>query len=294
MDLLVVVDRHPEPNSKQKIHRTIHCPGGQAATAMVTCARMGLKARYVGQFGDDAHGVQGLESLRKEHVDTAATRILRQTPNGFSIIVVDKTTGERTIMWHRSERLAVQPDEVDPMAVCSGRVLLVDCHDTRASTTAARYARAAGIPTVIDVERVRPGIDELLREIDVIITSEDFPKELTGISQTGSALQSIQKQYNPALVCMTRGSKGSLALIENQEIVTPGFQVQVIDSTGAGDVFRGGFISAWLRAGNSTSVEDILRYANATAAMKCQALGARTGIPTRDELEQFLHLDQDE
>lgn len=292
-DLLVLVDRYPEANSKQEIQQSTHCPGGQAATAMVTCARLGWKARYVGRFGDDSHGIVGLESLKTEQVDTSATRIVKETANGFSVIVVDKATGNRTIMWKRSEKLTVRPEDVDPAAVCSGRVLLVDCHDTAASAVAARHARAAGIPTVIDVEYVRPGIDELLREIDVVITSEDFPAQLTGISQPSLALKCIQTEYKSAIVCMTRGGNGSLALLGTEEISTPSFPVKVIDSTGAGDVFRGGFISAWLRAGDSTTAADIFRSANAAAAMKCRSLGARAGIPTQKELQTFLQSDRD-
>ena len=292
-DLLVLVDRYPEANSKQEIQQSTHCPGGQAATAMVTCARLGWKARYVGRFGDDSHGIVGLESLKTEQVDTSATRIVKETANGFSVIVVDKATGNRTIMWKRSEKLTVRPEDVDAAAVCSGRVLLVDCHDTAASAVAARHARAAGIPTVIDVEYVRPGIDELLREIDVVITSEDFPAQLTGISQPSLALKCIQTEYKSAIVCMTRGGNGSLALLGTEEISTPSFPVKVIDSTGAGDVFRGGFISAWLRAGDSTTAADIFRSANAAAAMKCRSLGARAGIPTQKELQTFLQSDRD-
>lgn len=292
-DLLVVLNGHPDPNSKQEVQRSLHSPGGQAATAMVTCARLGCKARYVGQFGDDLHGVLGIESLNSERVDTSAAKVVPGTMNGFSIILVDNATGDRTIMWQRSDKLAFRPEDVDPVAVCSGRVLLVDCHDTMASTRAARCARAAGIPTVIDVEYVRPGIDNLLREIDVIITSEDFPKQLTGISQPGQALKSIQKEYKSTLVCTTLGSRGSLTLLGNEEIAMPGFPVKVIDSTGAGDVFRGAFISAWLQAEHSTTVADIFRYANATAAMKCRELGARTGIPSQKELEMFLRSDRE-
>ena len=92
---------------------------------------------------------------------------------------------------------------------------------------------------------------------------------------------------------MTRGGNGSLALLGTEEISTPSFPVKVIDSTGAGDVFRGGFISAWLRAGDSTTAADIFRSANAAAAMKCRSLGARAGIPTQKELQTFLQSDRD-
>ena len=137
----------------------------------------------------------------------------------------------------------MRPDDVDPSAVGAGRALLVDCHDTDAATVAARAARQAGVRTVIDVERVRDGIDALLAEIDVIITAQDFPAALTGEGRPGAALRAIRDTYHPALVCMTLGAEGSLVLVGDVEVRTPAFRVPVVDTTGAGDVFRGGFIA---------------------------------------------------
>ena len=287
-DLLVVVERFPEPDSKQPVRRQAYSPGGQAASAMVACARLGWRARYVGCFGDDENGRRGRSSLADEGVDTGACRVATDTKNGMSVILVDERTGERTVLWSRDPGLKLRPEDVDPLAVGAGRVLLVDCHDTAASTAAARHARRAGVRTVIDVERVRDGIDALLAEIDIIITARDFPAALTGKGAPGAALRAIRDAYRPALVCMTLGDEGSLALVGDIEIETPGFRVPVVDTTGAGDVFRGGFIAGWLRAGEGAAVEGVLRYANAVAALKCRGLGAREASPTPAEVDALL------
>ena len=287
-DLLVMVARFPRPDSKQPIRRQAYSPGGQAASAMVACARLGWRARYVGCFGDDENGRQGRSSLADEGVDVSACRVASDTRNGLSVILVDERTGERTVLWSRDPGLALRPGDVDPAAVCAGRTLLVDCHDTAASTAAARHARQAGVRTVIDVERVRDGIDALLAEIDVIITAQDFPATLTGEGRPGAALCAIRDTYHPALVCMTLGAEGSLALVGDVEVRTPAFRVPVVDTTGAGDVFRGGFIAGWLRAGDDAEVEDVLRYANAVAALKCRGLGAREASPTLMEVDTLL------
>ena len=210
---------------------------------MVACARLGWRARYVGCFGDDENGRQGRSSLADEGVDVSACRVASDTRNGLSVILVDERTGERTVLWSRDAGLRLRPDDVDPSAVGAGRALLVDCHDTDAATVAARAARQAGVRTVIDVERVRDGIDALLAEIDVIITAQDFPAALTGEGRPGAALRAIRDTYHPALVCMTLGAEGSLVLVGDVEVRTPAFRVPVVDTTGAGDVFRGGFIA---------------------------------------------------
>ena len=287
-DLLVVVERFPLPDSKQPVRRQTYSPGGQAASAMVACARLGWRARYVGCFGDDEHGRQGRSSLADEGVDVSTCRVAPDTPNGLSVILVDERTGERTVLWSRDPGLRLGPGDVAPAAVCAGRALLVDCHETAAATAAARHARRAGVRTVIDVERVRGSIDALLAEIDVIITARDFPAALTGESRPGAALRAIRDTYRPALVCTTLGAEGSLALVGDVEVRTPAFRVRVVDTTGAGDVFRGGFIAGWLRAGDDAQVEDVLRYANAVAALKCRGLGAREASPTPAEVEALL------
>ena len=169
----------------------------------------------------------------------------------------------------------------------AGRVLVVDCHETAAATVAARYARAAGIPAIIDVERVRPGINDLLQEIDVIVAAQSFPTELTGYDDPGRALEAIAREFHAAVVCMTLGEEGSLARASGREIRTPGFAVDCVDTTGAGDAFRGGLAAGCLREPEG-ELDDVLAYANAVAALNCRALGARGGMPTAGEVEQLL------
>ena len=287
-DILAVVDGHPQAGSKGPVQDLAIRPGGQAATAMTACSRLGWSARYVGRFGDDPNGIAGRQSLREAGVDIAACETMAGATNALSLVLVEASTGQRTVLWSRHPSLTMTPAGVSAAAVCSGRVLLVDCHDTAAATVAARHARQDGIPTVVDVEKVRPGIESLLREIDVIITAQDFPAQLMGLADIGRALRAMKETFQATLVCATLGEEGSLAVTDQGEVRTPGFAVDAVDTTGAGDVFRGGFISGWLLGGKQAEVEDTLRYANAVAALKCGALGARSGIPTRDEVNTLL------
>ncbi len=172
-------------------------------------------------------------------------------------------------------------------AVTSGRMVVVDCHETAAAAQVAQFARQAGLPTVSDIERVRPGIADLLKHLDAIIMAQEFPTALTGQEQLGRALQIIARDFNAPLVCVTLGEEGSLAWCQGREIRTPAFAVDCVDSTGAGDAFRGVFAAACLRH-PLDDIEAILSYANAVAALNCRALGARGGLPTPEEVEQLL------
>lgn len=289
VDLVAVVAEYPVSNSKQRLQRFARLPGGQTATAMAVAARLGWRASYVGRFGDDELGALSRSSLTDEGVDIAASRTVPDATNQFAVVLVDARSGDRTVLWDRHPALTMDPSEVPEPAILAGRMLLVDCHETAAATRAARCARAAGIPTVLDVEKVRPGITELLQQTDVIIAAEAFPMELTGCDTPGRALAAIAHEFHTPLVVVTLGAEGSLARCGCQEIRTPAFRLDCIDSTGAGDAFHGGFAAACLRSpAEPVDVEEALVYANAVAALNCRALGARGGMPTQDEVGRLL------
>jgi sugar/nucleoside kinase (ribokinase family) len=287
VDLLAVVAEYPVGNSKQRLQRFARQSGGQIATALAACAKLGWRSRYIGCFGDDRFGAESRESLIGQGVDVSAARTITGAANQFAIILVDARTGARTVLWDRHPGLTMAATDVAEETVLSGRMLIVDCQDPAAAAQAARFARQARIPTVIDVERVRPGILDLLQQIDAVIAAEDFPTALTGYEELGRALEAMARDSGAPLVCVTLGDKGSLARCDGREIRTPAFAVDCLDSTGAGDVFRGAFVAGCLRAPDG-DVEEVLGYANAAAALNCRALGARGALPTPEEVERLL------
>jgi sulfofructose kinase len=287
IDHLAVVAEYPASNSKQRLQRFVKMAGGQIATAMAACATLGWRARYVGSFGDDDLGVLARQRLVDAGVDVSAARIVAGATNQFAVILVDGRSGERTVLWDRHPLLAWLPDDVPRDAVASGRMLIVDCYEPPAATAAARAAREAGVPTVIDVEKVRPGIGDLLQQIDVIIAAQEFPTALTGYDQPGRALEALAREFQSPIVCVTLGEQGSLARCGGREIRTPGFSVDCVDSTGAGDAFRAGFVAGCLKMPDG-DLEDVLTYANAVAALNCRALGAQAGLPRDEEVGELL------
>jgi len=287
IDLVAVVAEFPACNSKQRLQRAARLPGGQMATAMATCARLGWRARYVGRFGDADLGTASRESLIADGVDVSASQTMRGATNQFAIILVDARTGERTVLWDRHPALNMEPPDVSREAVTSGRMLIVDCHQTAAAAQAARFARAARVPTIIDVEKVRPGMADLLQNIDVIIAAEEFPETLTGHDDLGRSLGIMARDFGASLVCVTLGAKGSLAWCQGREFRTPAFPIDCVDSTGAGDCFRGAFAAACLGMPDG-DIEDVLSYANAVAALNCRALGSRGALPTPDEVDHLM------
>jgi sugar/nucleoside kinase (ribokinase family) len=287
VDLIAVVAEYPASNSKHQLQRLARLPGGPIATAMVTCARLGWRARYIGRFGSDDLGAISRASLVAADVDVTEAAIVNEATNQFAVILVDARSGHRTVLWDRHASLTMRAADVPHSAIRSGRILIVDCQETEAAAEAAKCARRAGIVTIVDVEKVRPGIGELLQQIDAIVAAESFPAELTGYAEPGRALEAIAHEFNAPVVCVTLGDGGSLARSGGREIRTPGFVVDCLDTTGAGDVFRGAFAAGCLRT-PAGDLEDVLEYANATAALNCRALGAQGGIPGHREVESLL------
>lgn len=288
VDYVAVAATHPAPNSKQRLEQFACLPGGQVATAIVACARLGWRTRYIGSFGDDAPGRLSRESLTAEGVDISAARTVHGATNRLAVILVDSCTGERIVLWHHDPALCMEPmDDASRDAALSGRLLLVDCEDIAVATAAASAARQAGIPTIVDIEDVQSGTHALLQEIGAIISAETFPSAMTGHADLGRALEAIEREFHAPLVCVTLGAEGSLARCAGREIRTAPFVVECVDSTGAGDVFRGAFAAGCLRWPEG-DIETVLAFANAAAALSCRALGARGGLPSAREIDGLL------
>jgi sulfofructose kinase len=284
VDFLNVVPQYPAQNSKTKILRFSKQGGGQVATALVALSRWGLKAKYIGKIGGDESGRFSLDSIRNEGVDVSSVTVEPDAPNQFATIIVDGLSGERTILWDRDERLMYREGELHKEEVCSGKLLHLDGHDLPAALRCARWAKEEGIPTVIDLDKVEPGTSELIEEVDFIITSSRFPQLFTGISDPGKALAEIQKQVS-GFLCATWGENGAIALVDGKILYAGGFKIKAVDTTGAGDIFHAGFIYGLLQ---NWEVAEILKFANAVAALKCRDLGGRQGIPTLEEARTFL------
>jgi ribokinase/sulfofructose kinase len=184
--------------------------------------------------------------------------------------------------------LALLPDDVADDCVRRARVLLVGSDDVPAMTSAARRARWADVRTVGDLERIHAGTESLLRELDLIVMAASFPSAFTGIPSMGAALRAVAELSGAALTCVTLGEDGCLALAGGQEIRVPALATEVVDTTGAGDLFRAGLIGRWLQEPSGPSVVDLLRYAAAVAALNCRRQGAWAGAPRRSEVDQLL------
>jgi sulfofructose kinase len=284
-DTLLIVPRFPAYAGKVPFEEEHLSPGGQVASAMVACARLGLRTKYIGAVGDDLRGRVQMESLQGTGINLDHVLIRRNCPNQSAYIIIDRSTGERTVLWRRDDCLKVHPEEITDEMISTAGLLHIDGHDTPCVARAAEIARRHGIPVTVDVDTIYEGFGRVLPNVDYLLASSEFPMAWTGETDPFKALETIQKHYGMRVAAMTLGAHGCLARENGKFHYAPGFVVNCVDTTGAGDVFHGAFCYAVLKA---MPMPQALEFSNAMAALNCTALGARGGIGSLDDVAALM------
>ncbi len=284
-DSLILLPRFPAYGGKVAYEEEILSPGGQVATAIVTCARLGLRSKYIGTVGGDERGRILLDSLRETGVNIDDVQVRPGAPNQSAYILIDCTTGERTVLARRPNALRLDAAEITPEQIRCARLLHIDGHDTQAVARAAQIAREAAIPVTVDIDTVYHGFGSVLPCVDYLLASSEFPLAWTNERDPFKALERIQEEYGMYLAGMTLGAHGALVRVNRRFLYSPGFVVACTDTTGAGDVFHGAFCYAVLQ---KMGLPEALDFSNAMAALNCTALGARGGIATAEAAAELI------
>jgi sulfofructose kinase len=280
-DTIIRLPRFPRSDSKIEILSAQVMPGGQVASAIVACRRWGLSVGYVGKIGDDAAGYLQVGEMEREGVEAHWIRA-RGAASQTAFILVDQSSGERTVLWKRDPRIALRASDLRRDWISPARVLLVDGHDTEASAQAARWAREESIPVVGDFDNLYHDVEALLQVVDFAVTSKVFPERITGEPDLLKSLPRIFCQFHCRLIAATLGHLGALAWNGKAFLLCPGFRVRAVDTTGAGDIFHGAFLYGLLQ---NWSVEVLLEFSCAAAALNCTAPGARGRIASLEEIQ---------
>jgi sulfofructose kinase len=304
----------PHEDQKTELLEVHRQCGGPASTAMVTLARLGVETAFIGSVSDDAFGVQIVEGLNKEKVDFSHLKITPGFTSQFAFIAIQKETGARTIFWHRGSVPHLKPRDVDLSSFSRAKILHLDGLMIEASIEAARQARKMGMSVVMDAGTMREGSIKLVSLVDILIASERFASERfaserfaserfasetfvseTFVSETFAeplvetnahekALKALH-ELGPKTVIITLGPRGSIGWDGGRTLFQNAFPIKALDTTGAGDVYHGAYIYGLLQ---KWSTSECMRFASATAALKCRAIGARKGIPGLKEVMEFM------
>jgi sulfofructose kinase len=275
---------HPEgPFSKLRITSTERSPGGQTATVLCACAALGLRTRYVGTISSDENGHLVREAMSSRGVDVSGA-ITRDVANPYAVILLAKGAGERIVLWDRPAGMTLAAADVTLEAVSGARLVHVDDVDGDAAIAAGRVGIAAGLPVTSDLEAVKPHTRAMLDAVTIPIFAEGVAEQLSGERDLQGALRKLRKPHMTQL-CTTLGPQGAVMLAGDRFIHQPAFTIDPVDTTGAGDIFRAGFIYALLRG---DAPESILRFACAAAAVSCTQRGAINSVPSLEAVEDLL------
>ncbi len=285
VDYLALVERYPYVNEKSEVNKLTIQGGGPVATAMVTLSRLGVSTSFIGKISDDYFGTLIQDSLTVEHVNIDHIVVEKGGRSQVSFIVIEKETGKRTIFWTKPTVASLSPDEINKDIIRNARVLHLDELMIEGSLEAARCAKDAGVTVVVDAGSLREGSLELIKMADYVITSEVFAKQYYSNNYDAkTAAMELLKMGSRAVV-VTLGDKGSITVSKESYFYQPAFKIKAVDTTGCGDVFHGAFIFGLIQRWD---LKETIRFASATAALKCRNIGGRTSIPDLREVEEFL------
>ncbi|CAM9638877.1 unnamed protein product [Chrysoparadoxa australica] len=315
IDYSAVVVKYPDPDAKIRTESLEVFGGGNGGNTITCCARLGLASSMLTKIGNDANGQLVIEGLRKDGVDTSFIVVSPRTPSAFTYVIVDRKGKTRTCI-HTPMTEELLPDEVDASMLEGVDILHLDSRMTGAAIKLAELAIAAEVPIVLDAEKHRPGLSELLPLATYIITNRSFPMAYTGKQDRVEAMSALLDLGRARFVVSTMGEEGSLMVCREEPahattLGCSGLQVSsveirrntvevaslpiqtihcgaasvpaedIVDTTGAGDAYIGGIIYGIV---NRLPTHDMMALASTVAAKKLQSPGARPGIPTLAEL----------
>ncbi len=284
-DILMTAPRFPQEDTKlQGIDTKTQC-GGPCATGLVAVSKLGVSAQYMGTLGGDTYGDFIQSELNKYGVSTPHVRRIPGQISFHSFVLLNLSNSSRTCIWSKG---TVQPPTEADVALedlKQAKYLHLDGHQLDCAIYAAKKAHEYGVLVSLDAGGTYPGIERLLPYVDVLIPSEEFSLKITGCAAAAEAARVLQDTYHPQVLMITQGSRGGFWWKDGREVRYPVFPVEAVDSNGAGDTFHGAFVAARVKG---LEVLEAATFASAASALKCTRFGAQEGIPSWEEVLEFM------
>ena len=289
-DLVVRAPRFPAPGETISGEDLAIIPGGKGANQAVAAAKQGVQVSMLGRVGSDSFGPTLTNNLQQNHVDTTYV-LTDKSATGTAIIVVD-ANGQNSIVLSPGANSKVAPTDLDAVSFQDVDLLLLQLEIPLETVVhAASVARQNGLRVILNPAPACPLPDSLLADVDILVPNESELQLLTELpvididSAEIAAKALLAKGVKTVIV--TLGANGALLVTNGKATHVPGFKVDVIDTTAAGDAFIGGLAAALLKG---KSLEEAVRYGNASGALATTKFGAQPSLPTQDEVELLMSL----
>lgn len=281
VDHLCVVEQFPEKDTKVIPIKSSVQGGGQAANAIACLARLGAQTAMIGTVGSGAIGQFAIDSLKEEGVETGCMVAQKDKAPALSSIIIEKETGSRTIIADRGEVKDFIICEQNFDIIKNSRIVHSDAHFPEQNLKLVQFARENGVKVCIDSEPHTPHSEDFSKYADYLIVSRKFVEAKFGNDYEKALFSFIETGAEIAIV--TLGKYGACGLVKGDKMCTsiPSFDVkEVVDTTGAGDVFHGAFLYGLLQ---NWDFRKNMMFATVCAGLKCTKIGGRLGMPTLQE-----------
>lgn len=288
-DILALTPRLPNSDDCFPIPSLEMQGGGPVATALVTAARLGARCKYIGPFASDPTSQMIREELMRYGLDISNCPLRNEGVSSASVILVEKDSGKRSILFQKSTTAELAASELQPEWIQDARILHLDGFYGEAAQAAAEIAHQSQVLVSLDGgagESMWEDLEGVLALVDIMVVARKFAEQVTGSDDLLDAGMLLLEKYHPQQVVITDGENGSWYWDANTHFHQPAFLVDVVDTTGAGDTFHGAYLFACLQPHWKPAFR--LKFASAVAALKCLQIGGRKGIPTLEETTAFI------
>lgn len=291
MDIVARTKRFPGPGETVKGSEFKMVPGGKGANQAVAAARLKGNVSMAGRIGDDIFGQALLKSLLSAGVDTGHVLVTEGYPTGTALIVIDESAENRIVVVPGANGCCSVVDVAALKGVMeSAKILMVQLEIPLETVRyAVRVARELGLTVIMDPAPALPLDEEILQDVDIILPNETEAAVLTGKrvddirSARLAAADLICRGVKTAVVKM--GKEGAVIMKDNIFEHIPGFQVNAVDTTAAGDAFAGALAVTLVEG---FGLIEAIRFANAAGALATTGFGAQTSMPDREAVERLL------
>lgn len=287
VDDTLTIEKYPQPNVKVPVLESTRHGGGLACTATAAAAMLGGHTAFIARFGDDELSRYMREILAQRGVDVSRIVCDALGQPYHSRILIDASTGERTVFYDQRRFKPVQPEDLPEKLLACTRVLLVDFLDLPSPIELVRKARRSGVPVVVDLEAQLPEAAALAQEVDHLVVPEEFARWLTGEQQLPTACAALAGSPRAATV-VTAGANGCwwTDSAARPPIHVPAFAVKAVSTNGCGDTFHGAYALAIARR---LTIAEAVMFATACAAIKAGGVGGGwDALPTARQAAEFL------
>lgn len=287
-DINIPLESFPEENLKVHVDSFLEEGGGPASNAAYLLSKWGIKCGFAGLIGDDIYGRRIEEEFKAVNTDLSLLSKRKDFDTPLSIVMVNKKNGSRTIINRRKSGIHLEFNS-NMLKRLSPKAMLFDGHELDASLAAMEAFPKA--KTILDAGSLRKGTEVLARKVDYLVSSERFALSVTGLSDLKSEDNQRRcidelKKLSTKQVVVTLGEKGLIYEDKGCFRKMEAYPVDVVDTTGAGDIFHGAFTYGVLKG---LQLIDILKLASMTASLSVSKSGGRQSIPTLEHVMQQLH-----